>query len=265
MVKTEVRFLRLLSYIIMSLPIPYAIKRQLRVWDSRYARRRERAEFRGQSFEFYRTYWWGDASQKLIDDEIAPYFDALDGAFAPEVIIDAGAATGAFSVLAGKLHPKATIYCFEPSQRQRILLERNARLNGVEHLKVNECGLWDHSAVLSFRTNGAESSFESVSRFKGLLPFGEAVSVISLDEWVPRHHLSRIDLIKMDVEGAEIEILEGGRKVLAQFSPTLLIQAYHVRDNAPTFDRCSRILRELNYETSEWGRNSGLLLARKSS
>jgi FkbM family methyltransferase len=246
----------------MDTPILYTTKRLLRILDSRWTRKTRSVQFRGISFQFYSTYWWSDVSQTLLETEIAPYFDALEKDFEPSIVIDVGAATGHFAVLAAKLFPGSKVYAFEPSERQRILLERNARINGVENLEIEPFGLWNRADQLAFRTNGAESSFESVSRFRGQLQFLEKVSVLSLDQWAREKNISGIDLVKLDAEGAEIEVLEGASAVLERDHPHLLIQAYHIREGARTLERCAEILHGHRYTTRETGEQSGLLCAK---
>lgn len=246
----------------MDSPILYSTKRWLRILDSRWTRKTRSVQFRGHTFRFYSTYWWSDVSQALLETEIAPYFEALERDFRPSVIIDVGAATGHFAILAAKLFPSSTVYAFEPSERQRVLLERNARLNEVRNLEIQPFGLWNRRDQLAFRTNGAESSFESVSRFRGQLPFLETVPVQSLDEWSREKKISGIDFIKMDAEGAELEILEGGKDTLQSIHPRLLIQAYHLRDGTRTFERCAGMLSAKGYLIEERPPASGLLSAR---
>lgn len=242
-------------------PTPYALKQRLRLCDSRFTRRRKEVYFRGRSLQFYSTYWWSDASQALLDSEIAPYFAALENDFDPSVILDVGAATGQFTILAAKLFPKCKFYAFEPSQRQRILFARNARGNEVENFEMQPFGLWKCADQLAFRTNGAESSFEPVSRFQATLRFPEKVRVVSLDDWVTEKSLRKIDLVKIDAEGAEIEILQGARATLDRFHPRLLVQAYHLRDGVRTLERCAEILKQHSYTVREWAAPSGLLIA----
>jgi FkbM family methyltransferase len=241
-------------------PVLYSIKRLLRILDSRWAHKTRKVQFRGISFEFYVTYWWSDVSQTLLETEIAPYFDVLENDFNPSVIIDVGAATGHFAILAAKLFPGSTVYAFEPSKRQRILLARNAERNGV-NLEIEPFGLWNRADRLPFRTNGAESSFESVSRFRGQLRFLEKVPVLSLDKWTQEKRLTHVELVKMDAEGAELEILEGASETLRLLRPRLLIQAYHQRNGVRTFERCADLLAHQGYRIQEPAPNSGLLYA----
>ena len=175
--------------------------------------------------------------------------------------MDVGAATGHFSILAAKTFSKANIYPFEPSDRQRTLLSRNAKLNGVYGLKVQSIGLWKNSDVLPFRTVGAESSVAPASRFQGRLAFPEKIVVISLDEWVQQQKIGKVDLIKIDAEGAEIEILEGTQATLRRDRPRILLQAYHLRDGKRTFEPCTEFLRNFGYNIREFLPASGFLVA----
>jgi FkbM family methyltransferase len=76
------------------------------------------------------------------------------------------------------------------------------------------------------------SSLREVSGLPSYLVFTEPVQTVPLNEWFKRSKLRRPDLIKMDIDGAEIEALEGAGEVLQQYHPRLLIQAYHQRDCA---------------------------------
>ena len=87
------------------------------------------------------------------------------------------------------------------------------------------------------------------------------VAVLPLDQWAREKGVSSIDLIKMDAEGAEIEILEGAREVLDRDHPRLLVQAYHLRDGARTLERCAETLQQFRYTTLEAGEGLGLLCA----
>ena len=244
----------------VTLPLLYSLKNFLRICDCRFTQRQQKIHFQGQAFPFFTTRWWDNVTQEIFDREITPYFSAL-GDFQPQIIFDIGAATGHFGIVAARLFPGAKVHAFEPAERQRILLARNAKLNRVDRFEIEPLGLWSHSDTLAFRTVGAESSLALVSRFQGTLDFPEQVQVIPLDQWVNDHAIERIDLIKMDAEGAEIEILEGAHTTLTRFRPRLLVQAYHIRGGVRTFERCAAILRGHGYSISESGNGSGLLCA----
>ena len=245
----------------MAYYIPYALKRIIRNADCLLTRKHRPIVFRGHRYSFFATLWWDNVSQAIFDAEISPYFEALDD-FRPSRIVDVGAATGHFAIVAAKVFPNAVVHAFEPSQRQRILLSRNAKLNQVIDLDIEPIGLWNKSDVLQFRTIGDESSFAVASRYHADLRFPEKVHVIAMDEWVRRRNIDLIDLIKIDAEGAEIEILQGAKATLKQFRPRILVQAYHLRNGRRTFETCAAILEGMGYKVGEHPLGSALLVAR---
>jgi FkbM family methyltransferase len=240
------------------------LKRAVRLAESRVIRRQRRVRFRDRELRLLRSRFWDDTEQKVFEAEILPYFDAIgEGAAPPEVIVDAGASAGHFALAAAVRWPRARIVCFEPSARQRVMLDRNARLNGVAaRIQVEPLALWNSPGFLRFRTHGAMSSLEVVSSLPRHLAFEERVPAEPLDAWVARSGLPRLDWIKMDIEGAEIEALAGARATLRRFHPGLLVQAYHLRDGVRTLERCRTWLEAEGYRCDEAGAASGLLVAR---
>jgi FkbM family methyltransferase len=240
-------------------------KRLVRFAEAALTWRTERVPFAGsgvaggRELRFVRSWWWHDATAAAFNEEIGPYFDVLDGRAPYRTIIDAGAATGLFTVAVAVRYPDARIHAFEPSPRQRMLLARNVRLNGVvSRVTAWPLGLWNADDTLAFRTHGSMSSFASASMLPAGLEFGERAPVTTMDRWAGA---MTIDLIKMDIEGAELEALEGARGVLARDHPDVLVQAYHVRDGVRTLERCAALLADLGYEPREVEGHPGLLFA----
>ena len=209
--------------------------------------------------------WWQSETQPTFDTEIAPYLACIQQPAADvKCIVDVGAATGLFSIAAARVYPTAEFRLFEPSVRQRILLERNLRLNelGAPRMRVYHTALWDREETVAFRTIGAMSAIERASGLAGRLTFFERVAATTLDLWCDRERPERIDLVKMDIEGAEIEALKGARRTLSRFKPELLVMAYHERDGRRTFERCAAELAGLGYRVTERTEATGLLHAR---
>ena len=238
------------------------LKLLIRLLEARMTPRKSGIRFNGHDIRLIHSLWWNDAEQRNFNTEIAPYFRSIAPSTEPLVIVDAGAACGLFSLATCFFFPAAVIWAFEPSERQRILLARNLKLNGMDgRIRITPFALWNYEDCLSFRTHGAMSSLREVSGLPSHLAFTESVQTVSLDVWTKRSKLRRLDLIKMDIEGAEIEALEGAGEVLRQYHPRLLIQAYHQRDGVRTFERCARYLTPFGYQCRELKPESGLLEA----
>lgn len=208
-----------------------------------------------------RSLWWDEVTDAFFQREIEPYWLEL-----PKreygVVWDLGAASGMFTLSACLRMPLARVTAFEPSKRQRILLERNVRRNGLAgRVGIEPYAAWNRAENMVFRTHGAIGSLKETGEHLGALHFAETVPALPLDEWNERAGRQPVDLIKMDIEGAEIEALEGMRETLARFRPVLLVQAYHLRGGIRTYERCESFLRSLGYRCHEAVPGKGLLYA----
>ena len=104
-------------------------------------------------------------------------------------------------------------HCFEINEEEIALLQKNASLNGLTNLAVNRLGLWeddDRKLVLE----GDDS--HAFSREATATESDRAVSTITIDTYARRRELGRVDLIMLDIEGAELSALRGARNLLAQ-------------------------------------------------
>lgn len=143
-------------------------------------------------------------------------------------LLDAGANIGVFARWA-LLGGVRRVICFEPSPQNADCLRRNLAVGMRNHrVQVIQKGLWDSTKGISFRTTipnnpGAHHIVEDGS---GDL----TIPVTSLDEICAELDLERIDYIKMDVEGAEQQVLAGASKTISCFHPQLCVATEHTAD-----------------------------------
>ena len=137
------------------------------------------------------------------------------------VVIDAGAHVGYFTLLAARqVGPHGKVYAFEPNPANYRLLRQNIEFNGYDNIVATQKAVSKSGGVaqlvLSSRDNGTHSLYSQG------LPNAEKISVdmISLDEFLADEGWPKVDLVKMDVEGAELDVLEGMGRLL-QMSPDL--------------------------------------------
>lgn len=130
------------------------------------------------------------------------------------VIIDAGANIGEYSILASKicteLEVPHTIYCFEPSSITYSILVKNTQIY-QNIIPINE-GLGDiESEKILFGSleNGSLSSLYQHDSLGSDLK-KEKVQITTIDLFAQRNNIKHIDLIKIDVEGNELNVLKGG-------------------------------------------------------
>ena len=144
---------------------------------------------------------------------------------------DVGANVGLFSLAAAKRFPDAHIYAFEPCAATLEILKRNVALNGASQVTPVPVALMDHSGTASLQTNAPGKD--------GLNTLGEpthpacrivsreTVSVSTLDDFLASERLIGVDVMKVDVEGAELLVLRGGEKLLSgPHAPLILYEGY---------------------------------------
>lgn len=146
------------------------------------------------------------------------------------VFIDVGANIGSFSLVAARHAPQGQIIAFEPSAYHLSRLEHNIALNNFNHVHVVRCGLSDHtgSATLHLPFNS-----NSISNTGGASLFAETreahletetIQLLRLDDYIESNALSRLDVIKLDIEGAELMALRGAENTLRQFRPHMIME-----------------------------------------
>lgn len=148
-----------------------------------------------------------------------------------DIIIDAGAYSGVFTVAAAKLvGPTGKVIAYEPDPFNRMRLQKNIWLNKLTNVVVRPYGLYSRQTTLQFEVR------QVASRIAENKESPIDVKMRSLDREVKHLKLTRVHMIKMDIEGAEIEALQGARKMNKTFRSTLhwAIASYHIIKGKPT-------------------------------
>jgi FkbM family methyltransferase len=151
---------------------------------------------------------------------------------ANDVVIDAGAWIGDFSAYA--VSKGATAYAFEPVKDTFLLLCETKHLNNDQIHPVQK-GLGSCECHVNISISEDCSGANSIIFERGNL--GEEIEIISLDKFVADNHISRIDFIKADIEGAERDMLRGATNVLKTFAPKLAICTYHLPDDPEVLEK----------------------------
>jgi FkbM family methyltransferase len=148
------------------------------------------------------------------------------------VAVDIGANLGEWAVpLARRAGPAGRVLAIEPAPRAAAALGKTLAANALAQAEVIICAVGDHDGAAEF----AVPIVTSVRIDTGTARIGPAatgqevlrVALRSLDSLAAEHHLDRIDLIKVDVEGHERQALDGARATLARFRPALVLETGH--------------------------------------
>ncbi|MGZ6960927.1 MAG: FkbM family methyltransferase [Ilumatobacteraceae bacterium] len=143
-------------------------------------------------------------------------------------VLDVGANVGVFTVHA--VTRGATVYAFEPNPDSCGRLRRNVTMNNLsDRVQVFETALGDESGVGEMIVERGGTTGGVVVRLDNLSSEARTVvSVDTLDAIMPLLGLARIDLLKMDIEGAEVEALRGAEQTLPMVQRAII--EYHSRD-----------------------------------
>jgi FkbM family methyltransferase len=135
--------------------------------------------------------------------------------------LDVGANCGALTLVAASLIGDGKIYAFEPGAVIRSRLQANIDANGGlgDRIKVVPLGLGLTKSQLFYHEDQNYRGNGSLH-----ISYGIPVEIISLDEWVLQENLSKIDVIKIDVEGMEYDVLLGGKATLERFHPLIYFE-----------------------------------------
>jgi len=123
------------------------------------------------------------------------------------VVLDVGANFGVMSVIMSRLSgPGGRVFAFEPIPATFEALETNIRRNGCSNVTCLGLGVGAKAGTLRF-TNSSDAATNRMDPSADL-----AVPVTSIDEFCAQKDIDRIDFLKIDVEGAELQVLEGSRQ-----------------------------------------------------
>lgn len=134
-----------------------------------------------------------------------------------EVIFDLGANFGIYSLLAAASNPRARIYAFEPTPEMFEKLSRNIEGNHFENVFPLQAAVGATSGKgFLHRCSGSDGGNEGMNYVSGetAAESDVGVNLISLDNFCRQQKIAKIDLLKMDIEGGELDALRGASELL---------------------------------------------------
>src|SRR5688572_2873583 len=138
------------------------------------------------------------------------------------VFVDVGANIGYFTVLCAPLVSR--VIAFEPGSSSFRYCRENLKLNDVQNVELHPYGLWHENATLRIKRDDSSLMTAAIDR-SGSTASGETIRSVAFDEFAASHlQLSRLDVVKMDIEGAELSALRGMTRTLARFRPAIVME-----------------------------------------
>jgi FkbM family methyltransferase len=144
-----------------------------------------------------------------------------------DICFDVGANVGYYTLFFSKMAKRGIVYSFEPVPLNYQVLTTNLMLNNIHNVVPNPSAVGSTKKDVDFvvARDGAYSSFVETGR-KGVLE-RIRVPMTGLDEYCQSQHVSRIDVLKVDVEGAEEQVIEGASGLLRDCPPRLVMLELH--------------------------------------
>lgn len=182
--------------------------------------------------------WWLAKKSALDDDLIHEGFEDAELAFVKKLlrpgmtVLDAGAHHGLYTLLASKcVGRRGHVIAVEPSPRERKRLRRHLRMNFCRNVSVQECALGDaRGGAELFLVDGPEDWCNSLRAPQTNARTRKVrVRVERIDDVLEQLGSPRVDFMKVDVEGAELSVLEGASRTLVASRPVILAEVQDLR------------------------------------
>ncbi|MEI7488438.1 MAG: FkbM family methyltransferase [Chryseobacterium sp.] len=146
-----------------------------------------------------------------------------------DTFIDIGGNIGLFSLNASKIiKDKGKIYSFEAFQPNYDQFKNHIRINDFKNITLEHLAISDQKGFIEILYNETYDNVGMASSYLQEYTSKEKVKSISLDDYVEENGISHIDLIKIDIEGAEYSALKGMEKVLTDICPKIIIEINNI-------------------------------------
>lgn len=149
------------------------------------------------------------------------------------IFVDVGSNQGEYTLFAAKRLTHGRVLAFEPLPSIRNVLNENISLNGFRNIDVFNCGLSDREGTVQIHE--IENVHEGLATFypgDRISKIAFQVQLKSLDNIFETLNLNRLDFIKIDIEGGELEALKGSRNVIQKYHPVLMVEINEETYNA---------------------------------
>ncbi len=154
------------------------------------------------------------------------------------IFLDVGAHTGRFSILASKNFNK--IYAIEPFPENFSVLKKNLHINHIKNVYPINLAISDRNREVFLSELNMNTGAVRVAK-KGKIK----VKAITLDNLIKKNKipLNTIHLIKIDVEGHELNVVKGAKKILKESNPVLIIES-----TKPNVEKLEKFLSKFGFQ-----------------
>jgi len=177
---------------------------------------------------FYRDFYWE-----------GPYEKGEVMLSSGDYVIDAGANIGVFSAFAAKRVGKnGKVYAFEPFKETIILLNKTISANHLSNVEIAPYALGKENKQVFFSKDKSSSGgICSDLDQKKISLHDKKVFQVTLDWYIKKFNVQKVDFIKADIEGMERDLLIGAEQTIRSFKPKIAICIYHFPDDPEVIEK----------------------------
>lgn len=161
----------------------------------------------------------------IIESSYEHYFNPSVEIGLDDIIFDGGAWQGDTALKFSEKVNNSKTYAFEPESSNYKELVKNIEMNqrNSKIYPIN-IGLWSQESEMNFSLDDHDTGSHSLNLNRSNK---QIIQVDSMDNFFHKKGLKKIDFIKLDIEGSEIEALLGAKNIISTFKPKLAISIYH--------------------------------------
>lgn len=177
-----------------------------------------------------------------------------------DVVIEAGANIGSESLLLSRLAARGQVYCFEPNPYVFERLNINVAINELANVHTFDCALGESDKSITFNIfpRGYSNAGMSSKYMENADTKKITVAQKTLDAFIAEQGIKKVDFIKMDIQGAEMDMINGANETISRFRPIIFTEACEpYNDTGKLYAR----LRGYGYNIYLIGDNSTRLMA----
>ena len=140
------------------------------------------------------------------------------------IVLDCGGCWGETALYFAEKAKNGKVFSFEFIKSNIDIFEKNISINKIDNIEIIPNPLWSKDNLEFFYYDNGPASQVSLENTDNL---NESVKSTTIDKIVSLKKLSKVDFIKMDIEGAELEALKGAENTIRNYKPKLAISLYH--------------------------------------
>lgn len=189
--------------------------------------------------------------------EAACCFDSIKEYREP-IIFDIGANIGTFTTWIAKAFPKGKIYAFEPQRAVFQMLSGNAAINNLYNVYTYNIGLGKVNTKIEFEEPNyfSKNDFGMFSLVEKMVDESNQTIVVqinTLDWFLEYYDIPKVHLLKIDVEGMDLDVLIGGTNTIKKHLPVIFIE--HCDNRKSILEPIKNFLNQFDYGYTVIGNN----------